>query len=76
LYGFLPPADKELASSMEHRERRTGRRTGTAPLHRRRTSLSWRGWRTAPRMTDGDVAAGPRRRGYDGDEEGESRRWG
>jgi hypothetical protein len=36
-----------------------GRRTGTAPLCHRGTSLSWRGRRTAPRKTDGDVAAGP-----------------
>jgi hypothetical protein len=36
-----------------------GRRTGTAPLHHRGTSLSWRGRRTAPRKMDGDVAAGP-----------------
>jgi hypothetical protein len=36
-----------------------GQRAGTAPLCRRGTSLSWRGRRTAPRKTDGDVAAGP-----------------
>jgi hypothetical protein len=35
-----------------------GRRTGTAPLRYRGTSLFWRGWQTAPRKTDGDVAAG------------------
>jgi hypothetical protein len=32
---------------------------GRALLRRRRTSLSWRGRRRAPRKTDGDVAAGP-----------------
>jgi hypothetical protein len=36
-----------------------GRRARTAPLRHRGTSLSWRGQRTAPRKTDGDVAAGP-----------------
>jgi hypothetical protein len=36
-----------------------GRRAGTAPLRHCGTSLSWRGWQTAPRKTDGDVPAGP-----------------
>jgi hypothetical protein len=36
-----------------------GWHAGTAPLRHRRTSLSWRGRQTAPRKTDGDVAAGP-----------------
>jgi hypothetical protein len=36
-----------------------GRRTGTAPLRHRGTSLSWRGQQTAPWKMDGDVAAGP-----------------
>jgi hypothetical protein len=62
-----------------------GRRAGTAPLRHRGTSLSWRGWWTAPRKTDGDVAAGPppcrtspRVAGHtcDGDEEGRSWRRG
>jgi hypothetical protein len=35
-----------------------GRRMGTAPLRRRRTSLSWEGRWIAPRKMDGDVAAG------------------
>jgi hypothetical protein len=36
-----------------------GRRAGTTSLRHRGTSLSWRGRRTAPRKTDGDVAEGP-----------------
>jgi hypothetical protein len=36
-----------------------GRHAGTAPLHHRGTSLSCWGRRTAPRKTDGDVAAIP-----------------
>jgi hypothetical protein len=36
-----------------------GRRARTTPLHHRGTSLSWRGRRTTPRKTDGDVAEGP-----------------
>jgi hypothetical protein len=59
VYGFLPRADKEPTSSMQRRGRRTGRRTGTAPLRHCGTSLSLRGRRTAPRKTDRDVAAGP-----------------
>jgi hypothetical protein len=59
VYGFLPRADEEPASSMDRRGRHTGQHTGTAPLRHRETSLSWRWWRTAPRKTDGDVAAGP-----------------
>jgi hypothetical protein len=35
-----------------------GRRAGTTPLRHRGTSLSWRGRRTTPRKTDGDLAAG------------------
>jgi hypothetical protein len=35
------------------------RRTRTALLRHRGTSLSWRGRQTAPRKTDGDVAVGP-----------------
>jgi hypothetical protein len=36
-----------------------GWRARTAPLRHRGTSISWRGWQTTPRKTNGDVAAGP-----------------
>jgi hypothetical protein len=36
-----------------------GRYAGTSTLRPRGSSLSWRGWRTAPRKMDGDAAAGP-----------------
>jgi hypothetical protein len=52
-----PTKNRPLPWSAE--EDTQGRHTGTAPLHHRRTSLSWRGRRTTPRKTDGDVAAGP-----------------
>jgi hypothetical protein len=85
VYGFLPRADEEPACSMERRGRRTGRRTGTAPLHLHGTSLSWQGQQTAPSKTDGDVLQGlllaeppPRVASHpcDGDEEGGSWRRG
>jgi hypothetical protein len=83
-----PTKNRPLPWSAEEDAR--GRRAGTAPLRHRRTSLSWWGQQTAPRKTDGDVAVGPppcrtpwkrgpylrQRRGYDGDEEGGSRRRG
>jgi hypothetical protein len=59
VYGFLPRADEEPTSSMERRGRRMGRRAGMAPLRHRETSLSWRGWRTAPRKMDREMAVGP-----------------
>jgi hypothetical protein len=59
VYGFLLRADEEPTSSMEHRGRHRGQHAGTTPLHRCGTSLSWRGRRTAPRKTNGNVAAGP-----------------
>jgi hypothetical protein len=36
-----------------------GRCAGTAPLRHRRTSLSWRGRRTAPWKMNRDMPAGP-----------------
>jgi hypothetical protein len=59
VYGFLPWADKEPDSSMERQKDARGRRAGMAPLRHRGSSLSWRGWWTTPRKTNGDVAAGP-----------------
>jgi hypothetical protein len=52
-----PTKNQPLPWSAE--EDTQGRRAGTAPLHHRGTSLSWRGWRTTPRKTDGDVATEP-----------------
>jgi hypothetical protein len=52
-----PTKNRPLPWSAEEDARR--RRAGTAPLRHCGTSLSWRGRRTAPRKTDGDVAAGP-----------------
>jgi hypothetical protein len=52
-----PTKNRPLPWSAEEDAR--GRRAGTAPLRHCRTSLSWRGRRTAPRKTDGDVATGP-----------------
>jgi hypothetical protein len=69
----LPPrADEEPTSSMERRGRRMGWRAGTTPLRHRGTSLSWQGWRTAPRKTDGDVATTEMRKAEAG--EGDRRR--
>jgi hypothetical protein len=52
-----PTKNRPLPWSTEEDARR--RRAGTTPLRHHRTSLSWRGRRTGPRKTDGDVAAGP-----------------
>jgi hypothetical protein len=52
-----PTKNRPLPWSAE--EDAWGWRTGTAPLLHRGTSLSWRGRRTTPRKTDGDVATGP-----------------
>jgi hypothetical protein len=52
-----PTKNRPLPWSAEEDAR--GRRAGIAPLGHRETSLSWQGRRTAPRKTDGDVAAGP-----------------
>jgi hypothetical protein len=52
-----PAKNQPLPWSAEEDAR--GRRTGTAPLRHRGTELSWQGWLTTPRKTDGDVAAGP-----------------
>jgi hypothetical protein len=52
-----PTKNRPLPWSTKEDARR--RRTGMTPLRHRETSLSWRRRRTAPRRTDGDVAAGP-----------------
>jgi hypothetical protein len=54
-----PGSMKNLPLPWSAEEDARGRRAGTAPLRHRGTSLSWRGRRTAPSKTDGDVAAGP-----------------
>jgi hypothetical protein len=59
VYGFLPRATKNRPFPWSAEEDTLGRRARTTPLHHRGTSLSWRGRRTTPRKTDGDVAEGP-----------------
>jgi hypothetical protein len=59
VYGFLPRADEELASSMERQGRHTGavHWDGSSSSPRNLTLLV--GWRTAPRKMDEDVSTGP-----------------
>jgi hypothetical protein len=52
-----PTKNQPLPWSAE--EDAQGRCAGKTPLRHRRTSLSWRGRRTSPRKTNGDVAVGP-----------------
>jgi hypothetical protein len=51
-----PTNNRPLPWSAEEDTR--GQHAGMSPLCHRETSLSWWGRRTAPRKTDGDVAAG------------------
>jgi hypothetical protein len=59
VYDLLPGSTKNRSLPWSVEEDARGRRAGTAPFRRRRTSLSWQRRRTAPRKTDGDVAVRP-----------------
>jgi hypothetical protein len=59
VYSFLPGPTKNRPLPWSAEEDTRERRARTAPLRHRGTSLSWQGRRTAPRKTDGDVAARP-----------------
>jgi hypothetical protein len=54
-----PGPTKNMPLPWSAEEDARGRRTGTAPLLHRGTSLSWQGRWTTPKKTNGDMAAGP-----------------